>query len=983
MSGDELTSASSTQPRDSRVEAFLRQAEGILSAQRQWSAQTQIKLKALAKELKLPPELFETALEIMADPARRTPPTRWEQAFCEYLARQFERLPGDILSLPQERKAMSYGQRKFQLSPDACERCLAQVASQLRIARISDSQAVAYAQTEVARLVSKSTLPAAQLQEQVCQLAERWGVEPKQATRLLLAELSARNAKRRRKWIRSVSLIVGVVGLSGLLIGSIILLGKVLSPAITPSAEKHGQPSETPRELETERQGANGNFLAAPAWWTDRQVDFGARLAKEPGAQTLMMDLTHGDPNQRRDAYARLWRRLADWDQQITLSNDGQSRWLRQPAVQEALLDWFWRDPDLEAVGGWVDGLNRLRALPRSSPDEAQWPAEGPRPAEGQSPAASATVVPQAIATQVLGDLLTATAADTLFLRALPKGNSPSDSAPLDKSANRRVELLTRGHVAPSLLSDPATAELAIEQLRQRWFAENMELAYQRLQGLWRLPFDPEPNGQSDDPRMRTAWLNSVAAVAEIVRLIPDAGRRSRLLVRWWSAVAGIDPALAAAAWPEIEAAIAIVDHDQWEPLLESWYVCPPDSMWGQTLQQRWSDLAMAKQNTVTGSKPDDLIMLQRLLQIPPRPSRFQTRLRQDLVGARIRQLEHPASLAAGETPLAQWRKLSQTVTLAAMIVTATPYSDFDRQVMQAKMDGLDPLRPGWQNAPFLPAEELDQAWEPLLQAQDLEQYKAAVFRIRQLVEKEPLLPLPQAQRIVAYLRQVVSAEEQATWLLALKPTVADPQETIPRGTATNARPGKTTAVVSEEIPILRLLAEPTIAMALADAWEQAPESLPQELAWLGWQVWLAESQDQPLRSSDGEGYPQRLSVWLRRSAWEDLRTWDQSHAITMRSRLAKTYQPALAARLKVNGAGLTGTGSGVTTAADPLVPILLHHDRWAEQVVAPLAVDSATWLADYRAAVADETDTVQALWVAESVVLRLFADYLQTGSPP
>jgi hypothetical protein len=966
MSGDEKKAAPSGQPRDSRVEAFLRQAEGILSAQRQWSAQTQIKLKALAKELKLPPELFEAALEQMADPARQTPPSRWEQAFCDYLERQFERLPGDILSLPQERKALQYGQRKFQLSPDACERCMSQVAGKLQIARISDSQAVAYAQTEVARLVSKSTLPPVDLQEQVCHLARRWGVEPKQAVRLLQAELSARNVKRRRIWFRSVGLIVGVLGLSVALIVSIIALGRILSPP-TPlgSEDRRRPPRETPAiAADPTPRGEPG--LQAPAWWTERQSDFAARLAQESDSPTLLTELMHPQAQRRRDAYASLWQVIGDVEQRLTGAHHDQPRWLRQPDVQAALLDWFWREPDLTALPGWMDGLHRLRAVVRS-------PAALPPGERTLSMAA----------TPVLSDLLTATAADTLFLRAMQQTPTGLAAEETDPSWSVRRAALARGHLNWPALSNPTVSDGIVEQVRQRWLAENLEQVYRRLQELRLTAQVDSRDARGDEPEANAAWQSAVAAAAESVRLIPDPNRRSRLLLLWWAGVATVDPRLAAAAWPELDAALPRVPEEQWGPLLESWYLGPADSEWSRGLDQRFAAVAAANQLTLSDNRPAAVILLQRALRIRPLKSSVQTQLRRDLVRRQIQAIpataQGPLAETIGDSPdtWANWAALSHAITLAAMIATAAPYADFDQEVGQATWETPAPTPPRWQAEPFVDAAEMATRWDALRQARDPQQYQLAVQGIVELLEPKKLWPLPMAQRCVGYLRGVVAAEQRAAWLQALKPA-----GDLAVQAASNAAPTAATARRPWEA-VERLLAQPTVALALADACDSSVHPLGSELDWLGWSPWVAhrlESPDTGEPRAENTGW---LARELRRSAAQDLQIWDARHAVTRRGRLAQAYRAVLAVRASSSGQPPADPSAGSTLTFDPLIPVLRQHDRWAEQVIAPMTADPSQWLADYRSTVDNTPDPLRALEVAELQVLAALADHWPQGDRP
>lgn len=960
MIDDDAPTDSKPQPRDSRLEAFLRRAAGILAEHRQWSAQTQIKLKSLAKELGLPPELFQTALEQLADTGHVTPPTRYEKAFCDYLEKQFEALPGEILARTQERKALLYGQQKFQLAPDVCERCIARVAADLNIARISDEQAVAYAQGEVSRLVGKAEQSKEELLEQVHQLAQRWGLEPLQAERLLNAEIERKRSKRRRATFYRWGIGVGVGVLSLVLIASIVALGRILTPQADAVVERDGARLTDSENKTGATVSSQANRPITPAWWTNNHHNFLARLDQEGLSADLLAGLISENGVHRGEAYRQLWRQLAQWDRQLVQQASEQPRWLRQAVAQEALLDWFWNEPDLKAVQAWIEELQQLRAgeQPVASTD---W---------REIPSASDDVV------NALGDFLITTAAEHLLLRAYQRGLSEATMNPTLPGLSSKLDLLARQMPDRQMSDASASKESSIVAWRQRWVAEATERLYFRIQSQWphqtHVGRTEHTSNVSFDARKR-----GVAAVSESLRLIPDESTRSRLLIMFWSAVAGIEPTLAEAAWPEVASAMEIVSPRDFGPLVESWSVNSAETEWSQRLLPAWDTIVQGKQKTLSGVRHRDAILLQYLMPTEPVPSIFQTRLRRQLL---LSQIDHLEVNRAPTTTLhtdASWENLSRTVTLAYLLLLERDFVSFDEIAVQAtSLAGSPQATPG---QVFVPFNEFNEVWNRLTTARDLDGYQQAVQRITSWWREDRLLSIPQAQRLTTYLAGSLKPEEQTSWLIELKTLdsrVLKESDTQAKNSSIDHLPmGR---------PLLSLIVQPSVAIALADSYELDWQKNSMGLAWLG-----PSSVDpgQPNMPSDDallRSESNRWVQWLRQQAARQLQQRAAEAVSTFPRQLAQRYQTAFRSQRRSQGASANSTWQ-IATATNqvnhPLLEILLVHDQWSESVAKIVLEDPDPWLAEYRGQVDQQATLEQALWVAEFQVLQLFKK-LMTEEP-
>ena len=84
---------------DARLESFLQKAAPIIAAERGINAKSRVMLEALARDSKLPDELFDQAIHMLqgAPPVARTK-SRWYEAYCKYLAKKFKDVPRGILT---------------------------------------------------------------------------------------------------------------------------------------------------------------------------------------------------------------------------------------------------------------------------------------------------------------------------------------------------------------------------------------------------------------------------------------------------------------------------------------------------------------------------------------------------------------------------------------------------------------------------------------------------------------------------------------------------------------------------------------------------------------------------------------------------------------------------------------------------------------------------------------------------------------------
>lgn len=473
-------------PRDSRLESFLRKAGGILAADKRWSPQTQIKLRTLADQLMLPEDLYDQALSQLARPTHNVPETRWESAFIEYLEKQFSRLPGKILSLPKERKAIQFGRKRFQMGTETCEHWIEIVATRMGIARVSDSDAIAHAQAEVARLTDGQLFSDEGLEDQIVAAAQRWGVDEKKAKRLLDSQLAVNRSKHRRRWWRLAVLQIGSLSLGVLLIAATFFLARIIGQQLGDNP-----PPKQNLENQTQPNPARGvpplstETLAAPTWWTDASQSLAVSLASNPATKRLPEQLKSNDTSQRITAYAQVIQHLSHGNHpHLPLSLSAPN--LASPEAQQAITEWFIHDPDPRVAAAIAQQLAGIRQQ-LSTPDSSVFLTNTPPPHTGDREvsgfAQNATDAATTPAVGVIQAFLLLCGIDNLVLQM--------DAEAGRMSTPRRRELL-QSQFPFLLTSNLGASPLSAKNLAQRTQQQRQSLVWQqanqmslRLQSLW------------------------------------------------------------------------------------------------------------------------------------------------------------------------------------------------------------------------------------------------------------------------------------------------------------------------------------------------------------------------------------------------------------------------------------------------------------------------------------------------------------------
>ncbi len=220
QNSDDPDLADQSPTRDSRLEAFLRQASAIIAAEKGLNNAAKAKLDALAMQLHLPDELFEVGLKKLQDSNSPIGDlTAYEQGFLDFLIKEFSRKPeGTVLSISIEEKAIAHAKEKFEIPSHRAEKLIEFQTQESGFGRLSRSDAKEYGRQTILEQVGDKVFLDERTEKRVFRIGRRWGC-PQEEVEQLINEKFAENrriarAERRRPMFLGAAML-GCIGLIG------------------------------------------------------------------------------------------------------------------------------------------------------------------------------------------------------------------------------------------------------------------------------------------------------------------------------------------------------------------------------------------------------------------------------------------------------------------------------------------------------------------------------------------------------------------------------------------------------------------------------------------------------------------------------------------------------------------------------------------------------------------------------------------------
>ncbi len=188
---------------DARLRSFLRKAVAVIAAERGLNARSRIKLESLAKHQKLPDDLFAEAIRRLQENDQSVDAlSHYEKAFVLFLSKEMQKLPGQVLSIAAEQRALDLAAGKYQIAPPRAEQLIQQQAELDGIERVSRSEAETYGSNLISEAIGERMEVGQELQEELYRKAKKLGLDRERVDLEIhrLLQWNRKRQKPRRGW---------------------------------------------------------------------------------------------------------------------------------------------------------------------------------------------------------------------------------------------------------------------------------------------------------------------------------------------------------------------------------------------------------------------------------------------------------------------------------------------------------------------------------------------------------------------------------------------------------------------------------------------------------------------------------------------------------------------------------------------------------------------------------------------------------------
>lgn len=339
MSSSDSDKSKSNPGNDPRLKAFLRQARAVIAAERGLNPRSHLKLQSLAQNLKLPDELFRTAIDELKNAQKPTEVAHWERAFVDFLDREFSKLPDQIVSVRMEDRAVDLASKKYQLPEVRARQLVAQRAEVMGLGRITPQEAKQYVKQLIIERIGEQTSLTDEIRQQLYETGSTWGLQRSEVDELVLDQLIRNRGMGRSQagaWLLLFLIVAAAVGYAGYRFSWLEKIEQLLvnqSEVEVPVDPIVGlEPEPTPKRVE---------------WWSeDFQAEIELLQENQPQLRSAISKIADPDPVERVLGFQNLI-------DVIIQSDDFQKTGQWEPWFCEL----FYLEPDLVTVNACLDYL--------------------------------------------------------------------------------------------------------------------------------------------------------------------------------------------------------------------------------------------------------------------------------------------------------------------------------------------------------------------------------------------------------------------------------------------------------------------------------------------------------------------------------------------------------------------------------------------------------------------------------------------------
>ncbi|MDB4756599.1 hypothetical protein OAG56_04435 [Mariniblastus sp.] len=339
---------------DPLLESLLAKARPVIASERGLNTRSRVKIQSIGKKMNLPAAVIDQAMQLLhgLPPVQGNEDSPYELSFTKVMQEKISGIPGGILTTRIEDKAVSIGQRKYELSEVQARKIIRRVAEEVGVPRVTLNEAERHIEQEIADMIGEQTYLVGDVKKRLVKNGRRLGVSEDQIQAMIRRHLqfNFQQVKNEQKLTDRLWIIAGC-----------IVAGTAVALFVFYQIHQARQEEQSTREDSSHpasklaTPGTTEDFVQSPEWWTDSlKVLLQKTRLKVKGFATLHERMKSKDAGQRRKAYRDLFS-----------LDEGQ---VNPAAIQGRLTQVmpliYQLEPDIDAALGILDGVQACCVFP-------------------------------------------------------------------------------------------------------------------------------------------------------------------------------------------------------------------------------------------------------------------------------------------------------------------------------------------------------------------------------------------------------------------------------------------------------------------------------------------------------------------------------------------------------------------------------------------------------------------------------------------
>lgn len=339
---------------DPLLESLLAKARPVIASERGLNTRSRVKIQSIGKKMNLPAAVIDQAMQLLhgLPPIQGNEDSPYELSFTKVMQEKISGIPGGILTTRIEDKAVSIGQRKYELSEVQARKIIRRVAEEVGVPRVTLNEAERHIEQEIADMIGEQTYLVGDVKKRLVKNGRRLGVSEDQIQAMIRRHLqfNFQQVKNEQKLTDRLWIIAGCI-----VAGTAVALFVFYQIHQARQEEQSTREDSSHQASKLATPGTTEDFVQSPEWWTDSlKVLLQKTRLKVKGFVTLHERMKSKDAGQRRKAYRDLFS-----------LDEGQ---VNPAAIQGRLTQVmpliYQQEPDIDAALGILDGVQACCVFP-------------------------------------------------------------------------------------------------------------------------------------------------------------------------------------------------------------------------------------------------------------------------------------------------------------------------------------------------------------------------------------------------------------------------------------------------------------------------------------------------------------------------------------------------------------------------------------------------------------------------------------------